>query len=185
MGIASATYKEGRYSKVIPTQLMEVYRRAQEDPNRLSIEGDIELLDTLLLGALDSMNRGDPGELWEKLHESAQAYKRAKRRPKEGDDPQEHLSLVLWLIEEGYHDYMARIEIRQMIQERARLVEAEGKRIERAQASVNAAQFTQIIIQMAEAVARHVDDDRAVQAITGEFYALVGAGAGAVRAEDS
>ena len=173
-GIASPQYEHGRYSKVIPTQLVEHYRQAQEDPDRLSIDADIGLLDGLLRGALDSMNRGDPGELWEKLHEAAQAYKRALKSKKEGDDPQEHLSMVLWLIEEGYHDYMARIEIRQMLQERARLVDAESRRLERAQGTVTVERALVFADRVMESVKRNVRDERIRSAIVQDIFALTG-----------
>lgn len=176
LGAASPTYKSGRYSKVMPTHLAAIYEQVQTDPDLLGIQEDIRLQDTLLQTALDGMSRGEAGELWVQLNASWQEYQKAQRNPKKYDETQA-LYMVGFLIKEGYQDYMARIELRQMLQERARLVDAEVKRLERAQASVNAVQLTHIILRMAEAVAKYVDDERAVQAITGEFYALVGASA--------
>jgi hypothetical protein len=156
---------------------MALYEQVQSDPDLLGIEADIALQDTLLRGALEAMSRGEAGELWVKLKDTWREYQKAeKSRKPDGPSPEESLSMIGFLIQEGYQDYMSRIEIRQMLQERARLIDAEGKRIERAQASVNAAQLAHIILRMAEAVAKHVNDDKAIKAITGEFYALVGVG---------
>lgn len=177
-GPASPTYTTGRYSKVMPTHLADLYQQVQNDQNLLSIYEDIALQDTLLRGALDGMSRGEAGELWVKLKEAWQEYQKAKRNRKpEGISPEEALGMVGWLIGEGYQDYMARQELRQMLQERAKLVDMEGKRLERAQNSVRVTELLVVIDRLMEIVQRNVADRKTAGAIIGEFAALLGSGA--------
>lgn len=175
-GIASATFKTGRYSKVIPTHLTAQYEQAQEDPDLLGIKEDIALQDALLRGALDAMSRGEAGELWVKLNETWKEYQKAKRSTRiDGPNPQESLAMIGFLIREGYQDYMGRIELRQMLQERAKLVEAEGKRLERAQQTITTNQAMSLAQALLHAVLAHVSDRSVLSRIQAEFIRLIGA----------
>jgi acyl-CoA thioesterase FadM len=175
-GIASPHFKTGRYSKVIPTHLTAQYEAAQQDPDLLGIKEDIALQDALLRGALDAMSRGEAGELWEKLDETWKEYRKAKNDRTGKLDPNDSLNMIGFLIKEGYQDYMARIELRQMLQERAKLVEAEGKRLERAQQTLNTNQAMSLAQALLQAVLAHVSDRTVLADIQGEFVRLVGAG---------
>lgn len=177
-GVASPTFKTGRYSKVIPTHLTAQYEAAQQDPDLLGIKEDIALQDALLRGSLDAMSRGEAGELWVKLKENWRAYQNAKHSKRKDDSATseaEALAMIGWLIGEGYQDYMARIELRQMIQERARLVDAEGKRLERAQQTLNTNQAMSLAQALLHAVLAHVSDRTVLSGIQADFIRLVGA----------
>lgn len=193
-GIASPTFKTGRYSKVIPTHLAAQYQAAQSDPDLLGIKEDIALQDALLRGALEAMSAGEAGELWAKLKEAWQQYQAAKhgRKTKNADDDGpsegEALAMVGFLIQEGYHDYMARIELRQMIQERSKLVEAEGKRLERAHQTITATQAMTLAQALLQSVLAHVSDRATLNNIQNDFVRIVGiadsGGAAALRNRD-
>ncbi len=177
VGIASPQFKTGRYSSVIPTQIAEVYKAGQEDPDVLGIKEDIHLQTALLQGALEGMSRGEAGELWVKLKEAWSEYKKAQHKPTD-TAPEEYLSMVGWLIQEGYQDYMARIELRQMLQERARLVDVEVRRLERARQTVSLEKAMVLVEAIADSVKRNVNDPRALAAIAQDILAITG---GAVR----
>lgn len=175
-GIASPTFKDGRYSKVIPTHLTAQYEQAQNDPDLLGIQEDIRLHDALLRGALDAMSRGEAGELWVKLKESWRDYQNAKKGRKEDDDQVsegEALAMIGWLIGEGYQDYMARIELRHMIQERAKLVDLEGKRLERAQQTLTTNQAMTLAQALFQAVIDNVTDRTTLARIQATFVRTV------------
>jgi hypothetical protein len=173
-GIASPQYKHGRYSKAdMPPALKARAQELLQDDDYLSLRENIAHHDAAIMQTLEGMERGEAGKLWEMLKADKGAMLQARIEGNQGKQAN-HLNSILALIDRGYKDYMARLELERQHLSRAKLVEAEGKRIERAQASVNVAQLTHIIIRMAEVVATHVTDDKAVQAITGEFYALVG-----------
>lgn len=176
-GVASPTFKHGRYSSVIPTHLTEQYEQARTDPDLLGIQEDIRLHDALLRGALDAMSRGEAGELWVKLKESWRDYqnvKKGRKKDEQAVSEDEALAMIGWLIQEGYQDYMARIEVRQMIQERARLVDAEGKRLERASQTLTTNQAMSLAQALLQAVLSHVSDRNTLARIQAEFMGLVG-----------
>lgn len=179
-GAALPQYTHGRYSKAnIAPQLRERAEALLQDEEYLSLRENIAYHDGAIMRALEDMERGEAGKLWELLKGEKEALQEARA----ADDRQGQaraLNSILLLIDRGHKDYMARQELTGLHLARARLVEAEGRRIERAQASVSAAQLTAIITRMAEAVARYVRDDDAVQALTGEFYRLVEAVPGAI-----
>lgn len=176
-GIVSPHFKHGRYSKVIPTHLTAYYEQAQQDPDLLGIKADIALQDALLYGSLDAMSRGEAGELWVKLKENWRLYQAAKHSHKKDENATseaEALAMIGWLIQEGYQDYMARIELRQMLQERAKLVEAEGKRLERAQQTLNTNQAMSLVHALLAAVRANVSDYATLGQIQAEFGRLIG-----------
>lgn len=170
MGIASPLLKTGRYSKVIPTHLTEQYNQALTDPDILGIAEDIRLQDALLRNALDAMSRGEAGELWVQLKEQWSLYQKAKKDPKQNE--QDALYMIGFLIKEGYQDYMARQEVRSMLQERARLVEAEGKRLERAQQTITTTQAMTLAQALLHAVLAHVSDRSTLASIQTDFVRL-------------
>lgn len=174
VGVASPTFKHGRYSSVIPTHLTEQYDQARADPDLLGIRADIELHDTLLRGALGAMSRGEAGELWVKLKETWAEYNKAKKDKTGKLDPQDSLYMIGFLIGEGYQDYMARIELRQMLQERARLVDAEGKRLERASQTLTTNQAMSLAQALFQAVIENVTDRTALARIQTAFIRYVG-----------
>jgi hypothetical protein len=181
-GIASPTYTNGRYSKVMPTQLMSLYKQAEADPNRLSIEQDLALQDALLMSALEGMSRGEAGEVWAELKAAWQEYHKAKRDPKQDED--EVLRRIGFLIEEGYSEQRTRREVRQMLQERAKLVDAEGKRIERAQQSLSVNQVMVLASALLNAVTKNVTDPHALRAIKTDFGRLLNTPAPASTRDD-
>ena len=171
-GIASPHFKTGRYSSVIPTHLATSYEQALADPDLLGIAEDIRLQDALLRNALDAMSRGEAGELWVQLKEQWALYQKAKKDPKQNE--QDALYMIGFLIKEGYQDYMARIEVRHMLQERSRLVEAEGKRMERAQQTLTTNQAMTLAQALLQAVLAHVSDRDTLDGIQRDFIRVVG-----------
>lgn len=175
-GIASPHFKTGRYSKVMPTQLMEHYEAAQKDPDLLGIQQDIVLQDSLIFGALDAMSRGEAGELWKDLDTAWKNYKKAERDKNKpnAQNPEDFLAEIGFLIKEGYQDYMARVELRQMLQERAKLVDAEGKRLERAQQTLTTNQAMVLVQGLLQAVLESVEDPAIRNRIQGRFVQIIG-----------
>jgi hypothetical protein len=156
----------------MPTALMEKYAHSQQDPDVLAIRDDIALQHALLMQALEQMERGEAGELWVKLKEAWQDYQSAKKDPK--GDPGEALAMVGFLITEGFSEYMSRIEIRQMLQEGARLKEAEVRRLERAHGTMTMLQALTLARGLQDAVRAHVSDPAVLARIQREFIRLLG-----------
>lgn len=183
VGIASPHFKHGnrtRYGNALPTSLIRHHEEIQKDEERLSLMQDLDLQDTMLRSALEAMERGEAGELWVRLKEAWKQYQTAKKRQGE-QSPEEALAYVGFLISEGYSEYMSRIEVRQMIQERARIVEGESKRMERAQQFVTASQALTFAQSLLQAVIANVPDLSVRAAIQADFLRLTAREAPGVR----
>ena len=57
VGIASATFKHGLFSKAMPHGMAERFRQAATDPELLSLSRDVALIDTRLLEVLKSLDQ--------------------------------------------------------------------------------------------------------------------------------
>ena len=57
-GIASPTFKHGRYSKVLPTGLRKKFEEAGKDPMLLSHEPELKLLDVKLSELIGELETG-------------------------------------------------------------------------------------------------------------------------------
>lgn len=156
--------------------MMEHYEAAQKDPDLLGIQQDIVLQDSLIFGALDAMSRGEAGELWKDLDTAWKNYKKAERDKNKpnAQNPEDFLAEIGFLIKEGYQDYMARVELRQMLQERAKLVDAEGKRLERAQQTLTTNQAMVLVQGLLQAVLESVEDPAIRNRIQGRFVQIIG-----------
>src|SRR4051812_1922543 len=72
VGIASASFTTGRYSKAIPPRLLDRYHAAEADPARLALDSEIALTDARLADLLGRVDTGESGALWRDL---AAAYR--------------------------------------------------------------------------------------------------------------
>jgi hypothetical protein len=71
-GIASATYKHGRYSKVAPARYLAQIERSLADPELLSVKPDLALLDSRCAELIELLNSDDALtnlELWSDIRE--------------------------------------------------------------------------------------------------------------------
>ena len=77
-GPRAGSYKHGRYSSVLPRDMLKAYRRVRNNPNLLCLEGDIAALETMQRAALAKLDeaRADKAvnqeQLWLQFRELAQ-----------------------------------------------------------------------------------------------------------------
>lgn len=58
-GVASPSFKTGRYSRSLPGHLVADYERALADPQLLSVRNDIALVDAVILSLLGQLDDDD------------------------------------------------------------------------------------------------------------------------------
>lgn len=79
-GVGSASWKHGRYSKVIPTGLADKYKAAVTDPDILVMDAEIALLQSRLMELVEGLERfPDAGKSWQELRASYRRFDRAQR----------------------------------------------------------------------------------------------------------
>ena len=177
-GIASASFKTGRYSKYVPGRLLERYQQSVDDPELLNMRQDIALLDARLSDLLQRVDTGEAQKLWEearKCRDEAMRYM----------NNEDYGGVVLALekldraIGDGLADYDAWNEVQSLLDQRRKLVEAEQKRLVAMQQMITAEQAMTFATALLEAVRKNVTDRAAITAIQAEFIRLATVGSGA------
>src|SRR5437667_9187740 len=77
-GIAHPNFKTGKYSKYLPERMLARYQEAQSDPNLIELRGEVALTDTFLADQLSKLDRGESGELWERLQDAFNDFQSAR-----------------------------------------------------------------------------------------------------------
>lgn len=158
-GLASPTYKHGRYSTYLPTRMAARYQEAQSDPAMLELRADVALLDARLSDVLTRVDTGESGRLWSELHQWNTELT-AARRANDAVEIAAALTMIQRLIAEGHADWAAWQDIRSLIEQRRKLVESERK----ANATMTAEQFMllagALVAVFRDSVQRNVSDDK-------------------------
>lgn len=170
-GIASPAYKDGRYSRVLPTRLRARYDAARSDTALLELREDISLLDARLEDLLGRVDTGESGALWGRLMEARSDLLGAKRAA-DMKAQAEALNLILELISEGHADYRAWGELASVLEQRRRLVESERKRLVEAQQTMTVENAMLLIGAIGGIIKAHVADRAVLSAITNDIRTL-------------
>jgi hypothetical protein len=169
VGTASANFRTGRYSAYLPPRLRERYEQAADDPELLSLRSEVALLDARLTDLLSRVHTGESGLLWAELRRAYRAFAKARLA---GDDEAAALAMVEHLIERAGQDHQAWAEIGELIEQRRKLAESEGKRLVTLQQMMTAEQAMVLMRNMVDIVTRHVSDRQALSAIVVEMRQL-------------
>lgn len=171
-GIASANYKDGRYSKFLPDRLAGRYKEAVNDPTLLELSHEVALLDSRLSDLLKRVDSGEAGHLWKSVKKTWGDLTVAIRS--QDADEQQKLGLKLdMLIQKGNDDYEAWNEIKSTIEQRRRLVESERKRLVDAQQYVTAVQAMNMMSQILLIIKDNVTDIKTLSAISSGINQIV------------
>lgn len=129
-GADAGSFKHGRYSRHIPTRIVKDYEQAANDPERLSIDHEIGLVEARLKDVLSRVDTGEAGRLWKQLRTTYDAAIDAQRS---GDNvtARDLLSEVGKMIRQGQGDWAVWDEVMRLVDRRARLVETEMRRQEK------------------------------------------------------
>lgn len=150
-------YREGRNAEHMPDEMRERYHRRMMDPEILSMRDDIAVLD-LRSGYLFENVRNAEAPSWRTaLKKTIDAFKVARER---GDvaDMTAALNAHINLIDgELWPDHMAWAEIRAILQERAKLVDMERKRLEAIKGTIAMEQAQRFMAAVSQLVREYLD----------------------------
>lgn len=171
-GIASPTFKGGRYSKYIPARLSERYHEAVADPELLAQREEIALLDGRLADLLTHVDSGEAKTLWEQARKATDKMLRAFES---NDLGSMHVGILELdrLIGSGLADHEAWYEIHAVIDQRRKLAESERKRLIEMQQMVKADQAMALAGALLASVKANVTDRATLAAIQLEFNRLL------------
>lgn len=172
LGIASPSYKTGRYSKFLPARLAARYEEMRGDAELLEMREEIGLVDTRLADLLSRVDTGESGALWQGLMKARIDLLAAKR----GNDiigQSLALNKMLDLISQGHADYRAWAEIGGALEQRRKLVESERKRMIETQQMISSERAMALLGAVVNIIKEHVDDRAVLAAISSGINNLI------------
>lgn len=171
-GIASKTFKHGKYSKSIPERLAARYQESLTDEELLSIRDDIALVSARLSDLLSRADAGEAGKTWK---DARTAYDNLRYYMSKADKAgtTQALTDLDRLIGQGVSDHAVWDEIKDYLEQRRKLVESEQKRLvamEQLISTEDAIVFASNILLI---IKRQVADPRVMAAIQADITELL------------
>lgn len=175
-GVASGTFKTGRYSKYMPARLLDRYTEAISDPELLALRDDIGLLDTRLGQVVNALETGESRESWAVLMSLVSSLEEQWQKLLDDGEPPDEMERTIEQIGQvarhGLSEGHVWSEIRGLLKERAGLVAGEQKRLVEMQQYVTATQAMGFVASVMSSVRSHVSDRRALAAISADLTRL-------------
>ncbi len=171
-GIASPHFKDGRYSKVIPRNLAQLYTEALDDPDPLSLTDDVRLLRTLTAKHTKAMDAGNSHPAWIEAHEACKALAHFIRfgGPKDAGKIIQNLAALENVIKPHYRATKAEGKVVDLINRVGNTADKERRLLIDRQRVVAIeyvmATITSIIIGIKESVTRNCDKKTAQLILT-------------------
>lgn len=167
-GIAHPNWKTGRYSKWLGDKVLDKYLEAINDPELLSTRDEMAVLRARAMQILDEIDVGDSKLIWRNLRKAFRAFEKAYAANDE-DRVNEHLLEVRRLVYAGGQDWEKWAELQAIFENIRRLAETERKRLVEMQQMITSERAYNFVTRLAEIVRAHVDDPKALNAISDDF----------------
>jgi hypothetical protein len=167
-GIASPHFKHGRYSKYLPTRILERFQESLEDPDVTSLETELRLLDVRIGEVFEGLDHGESGELWSALTNAGRAVRQIERDAKDVKEPaalellrrdrETAIEMLLTLAEQGLADWATWNSVFSLWERRRKLALAQVRRDQVAEQMVPIAEVVAMKYAIAEIIRTHVPD---------------------------
>lgn len=158
-------FKTGKFMQIVPLHMKAKYEMAARDGELLSLDRDIRYATAMLLDAIERSGTGEAEGLWMTLRKVEAAMRGAR------DDPEQMISLLTQLgtiIRQGASWVESNRDIRQMMEQRRKLVESERKRAVELNMNVTLQQFSAVMMKLYEVMSEHVENKRVVATVFNE-----------------
>lgn len=172
VGPDNPNYRHGKYSKYLPTRMLEKYHESLSDPDLLNLREQIAVVDARLAELFQSLDRGESGHWLRRLQQTHRALQRAQRL----DDlaaQKRHFTEMEHLVTEGSTLSHTWDDIVYMQNHRRRLVDTERKRLEAIQGSIPASRAVAFAMAVVAVIRKHVTDKQALQNVQRDIAALL------------
>jgi hypothetical protein len=169
-GLASPSFKHGRYSTYLPARLAARYTEAQSDTDLLALREEVALTDARLADVLGRVDRGDSAALWKQAQTEFDALMTARAM---GLPDAACLGALRRTLKTGIADWEAWDEVAKLVEQRRRLVESERKRLVDMQQTITAERAMLLIGRLAGIIQAHVTDRGVLAAISADIGKLV------------
>lgn len=170
-GIASPHTTHGRYSKYLPTRLLERYGTATQDDQLLVLRDEIAVIESRLGDLLLRVDTGEAGAAWKAVRKAHDELAESIHS-KDSGKMLSALRDMDRIIGRGMADYAAWGEVYNLLEQRRKLVESERKREIEAQQHITAQEALLLVSALLDSVKRNVTDPIARTAIQTDFIQL-------------
>lgn len=174
-GIASGTFKTGKYSKYLPARIVSNYGAALSDPELLSLSDEIALIDARITDLLSRVDTGEAGQHWRDIRAQYELLVESIRA-KNAEDINRYIGRLGSSIRAGHSDYAAWGEIVSLTDSRRKLVESQRKLLLEKQQLITSEEATVLMTSLALAVKENVRDPAVLAKIQTAFIRLSGGG---------
>ena len=159
VGIASANFKHGRYSKYMPTRLLERYQQGLNDEELLRLDDEIAVTDVRISELLEDIDLGDSKMAWYELSRQYDAFIAASR----ANDAQESARAIRKigeLIGQGKKSVRRWEMLFRAFDTRRKLVESERKRRTEMQQMITAEEMNMVLALVQDTIKRYVPSEK-------------------------
>lgn len=167
-----------KYLTFMQGRMQQIYAQAASDPELVSLEAELALVETRIAETLLRFERDLSGDRYAQL---AAAYDAFQTAGKAGDPVGAAAAAadLRSLIDRGQHDAGLSTELAGQIELKRRLAEGQARILRDTYRMVSFDQVVQIFAQVVDMVKRNVKDPREVSAVVADLSRLIGPGVSA------
>jgi hypothetical protein len=171
-GLASPTFKHGRYSKYMPTRLAERYMQGLKDTELLSLRHELALLD-IHIG--DQIRHIDTGESTSMFYRLKQAYVDFAKATASNDTPSAQLALAQLgdIITQGIAEVEVWKDIYTAVEQRRKLAESERRRMVEMQQIITTEEAMSLMAAVVQVIREYVTDRTTLVSISNRLKELL------------
>jgi len=173
--MASPHYVHGKYSRELPPRLLRRYLESRNDPELLSLRDDVAVIEALIREKLASLRDGETGPDWTAVLHQFEDLARSFRKWDWTKQRKALEDLGALLKDRQRTESATMAEIRDLIDQKARLAMAEHKRLFRLQQTMTVEQALTLASILADIVRRNVPDPKVLRAIQAELTEVTNA----------
>jgi len=159
-GVAHYRFKDGRYSRSLPTQVAARAQEALHNPRLLSLQDDLAVLEARKAQLMEQLETGGSKAAWEALLEARGAFRQA-RASGDVDGMEAHFAAMEAVMERGAGQEALWVAIEETAVKTSKLIQQEVKTLQSLQQMVTVQQ-NQLMLQalmsvVVESVREHTE----------------------------
>lgn len=182
-GVASPHFKHGRYSKYLPSHLLEKYNAARTDPDLLNLRDGIALLEMRLQQLIEKLPEGGASHSWLDLRDAWEAFMQAQRQAASARTEEQRAQLetraaqalqaLQKIIDEGARESSVWQGIIETMENRRKLTASEAKRLNDMQQMITSERAITLVYAVLGIIKNNVTDRKTLSTISSEIRALI------------
>jgi hypothetical protein len=170
-GIASPHFKTGKHSRHLPSRLLDKYQEALEDPELMSLESDLALVQARINDLLEQLDEGGAGKIMLEVSDAVDSFEYANQ-DNDRKAMREAWRRIKEAVEKGKTESSVWAELYLMRDQKRKLTLAEAKRLQTMDQMIKVTQVNLLISALLDAVRQNVSDKTALAKISEAFVRI-------------